>query len=56
MPKAKIVKPTTSRTKLKIAYEGLAKLHPADIANIVEDLPPAEREAVFRPGAGLPAT
>jgi magnesium transporter len=35
------------RVKLKIAYEGLAKLHPADIANIVEDLPPAEREAVF---------
>ena len=35
------------RVKLKIAYEGLARLHPADIANIVEDLPPAEREAVF---------
>ena len=35
------------RVKLKIAYEGLAKLHPADIANIVEDLPAAEREAVF---------
>jgi magnesium transporter len=35
------------RVKLKIAYEGLAKLHPADIADIVEDLPPAEREAVF---------
>jgi CBS domain-containing protein/sporulation protein YlmC with PRC-barrel domain len=35
------------RVKLKIAYEGLAKLHPADIAAIVEDLPPAEREAVF---------
>ena len=35
------------RVKLKIAYEGLSKLHPADIANIVEDLPPAEREAVF---------
>jgi CBS domain-containing protein/sporulation protein YlmC with PRC-barrel domain len=35
------------RVKLKISYEGLAKLHPADIANIVEDLPPAEREAVF---------
>jgi magnesium transporter len=35
------------RVKLKIAYEGLAKLHPADIANIVEDLAPAEREAVF---------
>ena len=32
------------RVKLKIAYEGLSKLHPADI---VEDLPPAEREAVF---------
>src|SRR2546422_2218017 len=35
------------RVKLKIAYEGLAKLHPADIADIVEDLPPAERESVF---------
>src|SRR3954462_7582510 len=35
------------RVKLKIAYEGLSKPHPADIADIVEDLPPAEREAVF---------
>src|SRR5205814_1222318 len=35
------------RVKLKIAYKGLAKLHPADIADIVEDLAPAEREAVF---------
>src|SRR5204863_5551420 len=35
------------RVKLKIAYEGLSRLHPADIADIVEDLPPAEREAVF---------
>jgi Mg/Co/Ni transporter MgtE len=35
------------RVKLKIAYEGLATLHPADIADIVEDLPPADREAVF---------
>jgi magnesium transporter len=35
------------RVKLKIAYEGLSKLHPADIADIVEDLPPKEREAVF---------
>jgi flagellar motility protein MotE (MotC chaperone)/sporulation protein YlmC with PRC-barrel domain len=35
------------RVKLNIAYEGLEKLHPADIANIVEDLAPAEREAVF---------
>jgi magnesium transporter len=35
------------RVKLKIVYEGLSKLHPADIASIVEDLPAAEREAVF---------
>ena len=35
------------RVRLKIAYEGLSKLHPADIADIVEDLAPAEREAVF---------
>ena len=35
------------RVKLKIAYEGLSKLHPADIADIVEDLSAAEREAVF---------
>jgi CBS domain-containing protein len=35
------------RVKLKIAYEGLSRLHPADIADIVEDLPPSEREAVF---------
>ena len=35
------------RVRLKIAYEGLSKMHPADIADIVEDLPRAEREAVF---------
>ncbi len=35
------------RVKLKIAYRGLSGLHPADIADIIEDLPPAEREAVF---------
>jgi len=35
------------RVKLKIVYQGLSKLHPADIADIVEDLAPAEREAVF---------
>ena len=35
------------RVKLKISYQGLSTLHPADIAAIVEDLPPAEREAVF---------
>src|SRR5436190_13425197 len=35
------------RVKLNISYEGLETLHPADIADIVEDLPPADREAVF---------
>ena len=35
------------RVKLKIEYEGLSKMHPADIADIVEDLPPAEQKAVF---------
>jgi CBS domain-containing protein/sporulation protein YlmC with PRC-barrel domain len=35
------------RVKLKIVYEGLSKLHPADIADIIEELPAAEREAVF---------
>jgi Mg/Co/Ni transporter MgtE len=33
--------------KLKISHERLAKLHPADIADIVENLAPDEREAVF---------
>jgi len=35
------------RVKLKISHERLAKLHPADIADIIEDLAPDEREAVF---------
>jgi magnesium transporter len=35
------------RVRLKISHEGLSKLHPADIADIVEDLAPDEREAVF---------
>ncbi len=35
------------RVKLKISHERLAKLHPADIADIVEKLAPDEREAVF---------
>ena len=35
------------RVKLKIEHERLAQLHPADIADIVEELAPAEREAVF---------
>jgi flagellar motility protein MotE (MotC chaperone)/sporulation protein YlmC with PRC-barrel domain len=35
------------RIKLKISHERLARLHPADIADIVENLAPDEREAVF---------
>ena len=35
------------RVKLKIAHQRLARLHPADIADIIEDLAPDEREAVF---------
>jgi magnesium transporter len=36
------------RVKLKISHDGLSKLHPADIADIVEDLAPDERQAVFQ--------
>jgi magnesium transporter len=36
------------RVKLKISHERLAKLHPADIADIIEDLAPSERQAVFQ--------
>lgn len=35
------------RVHLKLEYEKLSKLHPADIADILENLAPAEREAVF---------
>jgi len=35
------------RVRLKIGQDRLAKLHPADIADILEDLAPAERDAVF---------
>jgi magnesium transporter len=35
------------RVKLKISHDRLAKLHPADIADIIEELAPDEREAVF---------
>jgi magnesium transporter len=35
------------RVKLKISHDKLGKLHPADIADIVEELSPAEREAIF---------
>ena len=36
------------RVRLKISHEGLATLHPADIADIVEELAPDERQAVFQ--------
>lgn len=35
------------RVKLKIAHERLAQLHPSDIADILEELAPAEREAIL---------
>lgn len=35
------------RVKLKIEHERLAQLHPSDIADILEDLAPAQREAVL---------
>jgi magnesium transporter len=35
------------RVKLNIEHERLAQLHPSDIADILEDLPPPEREAVL---------
>jgi CBS domain-containing protein/sporulation protein YlmC with PRC-barrel domain len=35
------------RVKLNIAHERLAQLHPSDIADILEDLAPAEREAIL---------
>jgi len=35
------------RVKLRISHDRLADMHPSDLAEILEDLPPAEREAVF---------
>ena len=35
------------RVRLKIDHERLAQLHPSDIADILEDLAPAQRHAVF---------
>ncbi|HUZ03963.1 MAG TPA: CBS domain-containing protein [Acidobacteriaceae bacterium] len=35
------------RVRLKIDHERLAQLHPSDIADILEDLAPAMREAIF---------
>ena len=36
------------RVKLKLEHSKLARLHPADIADIIEELAPAEREAVIQ--------
>jgi magnesium transporter len=35
------------RVKLRIEHERLADIHPSELADILEDLAPAEREAVF---------
>jgi magnesium transporter len=35
------------RVKLRIEHERLASIHPSELADILEDLAPAEREAVF---------
>ena len=35
------------RLRLNISYQKLESIHPADLADIVEDLAPAEREAIF---------
>jgi magnesium transporter len=35
------------RVKLKIEHERLSHMHPSDLADILEDLPPPEREAIF---------
>jgi flagellar motility protein MotE (MotC chaperone)/sporulation protein YlmC with PRC-barrel domain len=35
------------RVKLRIEYARLAGMHPSDLADILEDLAPAERDAVF---------
>jgi len=35
------------RVKLRIEHDRLAEIHPSELADILEDLAPAEREAVF---------
>lgn len=35
------------RVRLKISHERLATFHPSDLADILEDLAPAQREAIF---------
>jgi magnesium transporter len=45
---ANVVEPDPlRRLRLNISYQGLEKMHPADLADIVEELGPAEREAIF---------
>jgi CBS domain-containing protein/sporulation protein YlmC with PRC-barrel domain len=45
---ANVVEPDPlRRLRLNISYQRLEQLHPADLADIVEDLAPAEREAIF---------
>jgi CBS domain-containing protein/sporulation protein YlmC with PRC-barrel domain len=42
-----IVRDPARRVRLKIDQKRLSKLHPSDIASILEELAPAEREAIF---------
>jgi len=45
---ANVVEPDPlRRLRLNITYDKLEHMHPADLADIVEDLAPAEREAIF---------
>jgi magnesium transporter len=45
---ANVVEPDPlRRLRLNISYTKLEEMHPADLADIVEDLGPAEREAIF---------
>ncbi len=46
-----IVRDPARRVRLKIDQKRLSKLHPSDIAAILEELAPSEREAIF---VGLP--
>ena len=45
---ANVVEPDPQRRlRLNISYRQLERMHPADLADIVEELGPAEREAIF---------
>jgi len=45
---ANVVEPDPlRRLRLNISYDKLEDMHPADLADIVEELSPAEREAIF---------